>query len=172
MSARDEPAWLVVFVWKRRIAHNFWRFSTCYSIVSSKGWKGRRCKELERHEKQNEAEHGESAIDGMHVLLFPLGSVDSVLYPVVAPVCKHRTLFFALPLRSRGSRHTLHVIKSREPTPINCQSSSIRIETASRGGLTQTGLKSVSLEPDSDVEGTNPVRSGLKPIWNRFTLLV
>ena len=44
--------------------------------------KGRHCKEFERKKEQKEAEHEESAIDGMHVLLIPLGSCDSVLYLV------------------------------------------------------------------------------------------
>ena len=40
------------------------------------------------------------------------------LYLVFAPDCKQRsTAFVVLPLRSSYSRHTLHVIESRESTP-------------------------------------------------------
>ena len=65
----------------------------------------------------------------MHVLVIPLETVDSVLYPVLAPGpdCKQRTAFVALPLRSSYSRHTLHVIESRESTHNNSQFGSIRI---------------------------------------------
>ena len=98
---------------------------------------------LEREKEQNEAEHGESAIDDMHVLVIPFGYIDSVLYLVFASNCKQRTGFFALPLCSSHSQHTLHVIESRESTPNDWQSSSIQIETTSRSGLTQTSLKSI-----------------------------
>ena len=103
--------------------------------------------EFERKKEQNEAKHGESVIDGMHVLVIPLGFVDSVLYPVFAPDRKQRTRFFALPLRSSYSRHTLNVIESRESTHNDWRSGSIRIETTSRSGLAQTGSKSIRLEP-------------------------
>ena len=42
-------------------------------------------KEFKREKEQNEAEHRESTIDGMQVLVIPLGSVDSVLYPILGP---------------------------------------------------------------------------------------
>ena len=58
-----------------------------------------------RNKEQNEAEHGKSAINGMHILVIPLASVDSMLYPVFAPDCKQRMGFFALPLRSSHSTH-------------------------------------------------------------------
>ena len=74
---------------------------------------------FERKKEQNEAEQRESAIDGMHVLIIPLVSVDSVLYPVFAMDCKQRTAFVAFPLCSNYSQHTLHVIESRESTPNN-----------------------------------------------------
>ena len=51
--------------------------------------KGDVAKSSERKKEQNKGEHGESTIDGMHVLVIPLGSVDNVLYPVFAPDCKH-----------------------------------------------------------------------------------
>ena len=72
--------------------------------------KGNVAKSSERKKEQNEAEHGGSAIDGVHVPVFPLGSVDSVLYPGFAPDRKQRAAFVALLLRSSYSRHTLHVI--------------------------------------------------------------
>ena len=62
----------------------------------------------------------------MHVLVIPVGSVDRVLYPVFAPVCKQHTGFFALPLRSNDSQHTLHVIEASESIPSDWQSSSIK----------------------------------------------
>ena len=61
--------------------------------------------------------------------------------------CKQRTAFVALPLHSNYSQHTLHAIVSRQFTPDNCQSGSIRIETTSQNGLIQTGSKSIRLEP-------------------------
>ena len=71
-----------------------------------------------RKKGKNEAEHREGTIDGMPVLVILLGSVDSALYPVFAPDRKQHTAFVALPLRSSYSRHTLHLIESREPPPI------------------------------------------------------
>ena len=146
-SVRDERDSPIVFVWNRWIVRNFWCCSTGYSIVSSKGWKGRRCKAFERKKEQNETEHGESAMDGMHVLVNPLGLIDSVLYSVFASDCKQRTALIALPLRSSYSRHTLHVIESRDSTPNYCPFGLIRIEATSRSGLIQTGSKSIWLEP-------------------------
>ena len=67
------------------------------SNISPKGWKGTPCKKLERWKEQNEAEHGESTINSLHILVIPLGSIDSVLYPVFTPYCKQCTGFFALP---------------------------------------------------------------------------
>ena len=103
-------------------------------------WKGRPCKEFERKKEWNEAEHGESAIDGMHVLNIPLGSVDSVLYSVFTPDCKQCTGFFALPILSNHSQHTLNVIESRESTPNDWWSGS---------------------KPHREVDW-------LKPVWNWF----
>ena len=74
---------------------------------------------FERKKEQNEAEHGESAIGSMYmyILVIPLGSVDSVLYPVFAPGCRQHMGFFTLSLRSSHSQHRLLVIESRESTP-------------------------------------------------------
>ena len=72
---------------------------------------------FERKKEQNEAEHKESAMDSMHALVFPLGSVASVLYPVFASDCKQHTAFIALPRSSSYSRHKLHVNESRKSTP-------------------------------------------------------
>ena len=44
----------------------------------------RPCKEVKRKKEQNEAEHTQSGIYGMHVLVVPRGSIDKVLYPVFA----------------------------------------------------------------------------------------
>ena len=52
--------------------------------------KGRCCKDFERKKEQNEAEHEQSAFDGMRILVIPLGSVDSVLYPLITSDCKGR----------------------------------------------------------------------------------
>ena len=131
-------------------------------------WKGRRYKEFERKKEQNEAEHEESAIDGMHVLAILLGSVDSVLYPVFTPDYKQRTAFVALPLRSSYSRHTLHVIESREQLPIRFDPDRNHIAKwihSNRFEIDLTGT-------DLSVETTNSVQSGLNPDQNRITSLV
>ena len=91
-------------------------------------------REFERKKEQNEGEHGESAIDGMHVLVIQLGSVDSVLYPVFASDCKQRTAF-GIPLcadiyqgknddfrHHQQSRHAL-------PKPKNLEVASITLNT-------------------------------------------
>ena len=100
-------------------------------------------RKFERKKEQNKAEHGESAIDGMHILVILLGSIDSMWYPVLPPDSKQCTGFFVLPFRSSQSWHMLHVIESHEPTPNDWRSSSIQIETTPRSGLTQTGSKSI-----------------------------
>ena len=53
--------------------------------------KGDTMRKVWKKQRANEAKHEESTIDDMHVLIFPLGSIDSVLYPVIAPVCKQHT---------------------------------------------------------------------------------
>ena len=138
-----------MIVWKEWIVHNFWRCSTglLATVLFRQRLKGRRCKAFKRKKEQNKSEHGESTIDSMHVLVIPLGSVDSVLFPVFASDCKQRTAFVALPLRSSYSQHTLHVIESCQSLPKNCQSGLIWIETTSQSGMTQTGSKSTRLEP-------------------------
>ena len=42
---------------------------------------------------KREADHGESSIDGMHILVILLGFVDSMLYSVFAPDCKQSAGF-------------------------------------------------------------------------------
>ena len=57
-------------------------------------------KKFEGNKEQNEAKHGEKAINGMHVLVIPFESVDSMLHLVVAPYWKQRTgssLFHSTP---------------------------------------------------------------------------
>ena len=104
-------------MWKQWIVHNFWCCSTGYSIILLKGWNERLCKVFLRKKERNEAEHGESTIDCMHILVIPLRSIDGVWYPVFAPNCKQRIGLLPLPLRSNHSQHTLHVIESGEFTP-------------------------------------------------------
>ena len=63
----------------------------------------RQFKEFGGKKKQNEAEQGESVFNDMHVLVIPLGSVDSVLDPIFVPERKQHTCFFSLPLDSSDS---------------------------------------------------------------------
>ena len=104
----------LVFVWKRWIVQNFWCCCTGYSIVSSKGWKGRPCKEFERRKRKRSKIRRKRY--SMHVLVIPLKSVDSVWYPVFAPDCKQHMGFFTLPLCSSHFGQMLHVIESHEST--------------------------------------------------------
>ena len=69
------------------------------------------------------------------------------VYLVLAPDCKQSTGFFALPLRSSDSQHKLYIIESHESTPNDWQSSLIQIKTTLLSELTQTGSKSIRLEP-------------------------
>ena len=116
---------------------------------------------FERKKEQNEAEHEESSIVSMHVLVIPLGSVASVLYFVFASKCKQRTAFVALPVRSSDSRHKSHVIESRESTPNSSQSGSIRIETTSQSGLTRFDWNRFRCRRDES--SSIRIESGSKP---------
>ena len=63
-------------------------------------------------EKAKWSRTGRKRHQRLHILVIPLGSVDTVLYQIFASNCKQRTGFFALPLHSSYSWHKLHVIES------------------------------------------------------------
>ena len=162
ISARDEttidfvPLFINISTWRNHhtpsgVCANNGSCRTLGAVVLVTGSfcckveKGYLGKQFERKKEQDKAYHEESAIDSMHILVVLLASIDSMLHLVFAADCKQHTGFFALPVRSSHSRHTLHVTESREPTP-------------SDGTLVRFGSK-----PQYKMDW-------LKLVWNRINL--